>query len=110
MPSPTEDLARLRKALRIADIMQASGISSRIAAMAAREDTGVAAIAAGYVGYTPSPDTWDVVVQLLLDRENAAARLRGKREVERVADEDAPCFCTRKGDFEDRRGCPVHDA
>lgn len=78
MPSSTEDLNRLRKALRIADIMQASGISSSMAAMAAEGDTHQAAIAANYVGYTPSGATWDVVIQLLLDRENATARLRGK--------------------------------
>ncbi len=28
----------------------------------------------------------------------------------KVADEDTPCLCTRKGDYEDVRGCPVHDA
>lgn len=80
MPSPTEELNRLRKALRIADIMQASGISSSMAAMAAEGDTRMAAVAANYAGYTPSAEIWEVVVQLLLDRENATARLQGKRQ------------------------------
>ncbi len=109
MASPTEDLNRLKKALRIADILQAAGLSSREAAMAGDADTKMAAIAANYVSYTPSKETWDVVVQLLLDREMAKDRLRGKLTPP-VADEDAPCLCTRNGDFEDVRGCPVHDA
>lgn len=33
-----------------------------------------------------------------------------ERVTDEDADEDPPCLCTRRGDYEDVRGCPVHDA
>lgn len=73
-PTCKELYARLLKALPIADVMQAGGITSQEAACGNAQDWRMAANAAGYLDYTPSDATQKVITKLLLDREMAAKK------------------------------------
>lgn len=93
--TPTEELNRLKRALPIADIMQAMGITSK---MASHADPGtperngkdskewrIAAMSAGFEDdYTPGRETQRLVVQLLVNREAAAAKLKRKDVMRQV--------------------------
>ncbi len=95
MPSAVEELARLRVALKIADSLQAAGITSGDVSMANpgtpkangkdSPDWKLAAQAAGLAeDYCPGTLTQRVVIQLLMDREMAAARLKRGEVMRRV--------------------------
>ena len=71
--------ARLRKALKIADYLQAGGIASCMAQVASAYDRELAAKAAGTP--IPSVECWKIVVELLVSREKAMLAVHGGKVV-----------------------------
>jgi hypothetical protein len=80
--SASEDLNRLKRAVLLADLAQASGINSQMLAMASQEDWGVAAEGIRRMGEpfngTPSEETQKLTIALLVRREEWSRRLNGK--------------------------------
>lgn len=71
--NPYEDAARIKKAHALADTVQAAGGTAQAAADLPHEDRLTAAAVAGV--NPPSDATWELVVDLLRKREQAAERL-----------------------------------
>ncbi len=78
-----EQLARLEKALTIADALQAAGIGTRDLQLATEADWRLAAEFAEFRNYVPSEATRVVVRRLLGNREQAAERIRKVKEESR---------------------------
>lgn len=74
-PSVAERYNRLRKAIALADLLDASGITSALAQVASAEDWKLAASQCVPPVNAPSVETQRQVVELLTAREAARARM-----------------------------------
>lgn len=76
MPSPTEEINRLNRAIPIVFALIAGGINSQLACMSSEGDWTLAAQLAGMDDYTPSTETQRVIVRLLVQFEAMQARMK----------------------------------
>ncbi len=76
MPSPTEDLNRLNRAILIVFALIAAGIPSCDASKSNEGDWTLAARLAGMEDYTPSVETRRVIIRLLVDFESMQQRIQ----------------------------------